>query len=61
MRQNGGNDKYDNLVLVYEPIHKLIHAKNRETINKYMTILNLNTKQLKKLNELRTKIGLHEI
>lgn len=55
-----GNDKYDNLILVLEPVHKLIHAVKEETIEHYLKILNLNKKQLKALNELR-KIAGYEI
>ena len=49
----GGSDKYENLILVLEPVHKLIHATVEETINKYLDMLNLNKEQLTKLNELR--------
>lgn len=49
----GGNDKYSNLILVLNPVHKLIHAKKKETIESYMLLLNLNEKQLEKLNTLR--------
>lgn len=58
---NGGSDKYENLVLVLTPIHKLIHATQTETIDKYLRQMNLNKAQLKKLNELRSTIGLSEI
>ena len=61
MKKDGGKDKYDNLVLVYETVHKLIHAKNNETIDKYLTILNLTTHQLNKLNKYRKAVGLQEI
>ena len=60
-RKNGGSDKYENLVLVLEPVHRLIHATQSETIQKYMSLLNLNKKQVKKLNELREKAGLYPI
>ena len=60
-RKNGGNDKYENLVLVLEPVHRLIHATQEETICKYLRILNLDKKQVKKLNELRDKAGLKPI
>lgn len=52
-RHYGGTDKYQNLVLISEPIHRLIHATNPETIEKYMKGLSLDSKQLKKLNNLR--------
>lgn len=52
-KESGGSDKYENLVLVLEPVHKLIHAKEKKTIEKYLNILNLNKEQLGKLNKLR--------
>lgn len=60
-REYGGTDKYDNLILVHEFIHKLIHAKKEETVEKYMKLCNLNKSQLKKLNKLRVSIGNAEI
>ncbi len=49
----GGKDNYKNLVIVSEAIHKLIHANNPDTIFKLLNGLNLNVKQIKKLNQLR--------
>lgn len=49
----GGTDEYKNLVIVCEDVHRLIHATNPTIIRKYLGKLNLNEKQLKKLNELR--------
>ena len=60
-RKDGGSDKYENLVLVLEPVHRLIHATQKDTIRKYMTALNLDKKQVKKLNELREQAGLNPI
>lgn len=57
-RQNGGSDKYENLVLVLKPVHKLIHATQKDTIDKYLGILQLNNAQRKKLNVFREKAGL---
>lgn len=50
---HGGSDKYRNLVLLLEPVHKLIHAIRQDTIDKYLTILALNENQIRKVNELR--------
>ncbi len=50
----GGTDEYKNLVIVCEDVHRLIHATNPEIIRKYLQKLNLNAKQLKKLNKLRS-------
>ena len=57
----GGNDKYENLVLVLEPVHKLIHAKDKATVQKYLKILNLNAEQLTKVNALRKLAQCDEI
>ena len=40
--ENGGTDKYSNLVLVTEAVHILIHATVKETIQKYLKELQLN-------------------
>lgn len=49
----GGNDCYENLIIVSDKIHILIHSSNERTIKKYLGMLNLNTKQMNKLNKLR--------
>ena len=53
----GGTDDYDNLVLVTETVHILIHSTSKPTIDGYMKLLNLNKKQLAKLNKLRKLAG----
>ncbi|ONI40235.1 group II intron reverse transcriptase/maturase [Candidatus Epulonipiscium fishelsonii] len=53
----GGDDKYANLLLVSSSVHKLIHATSENVIKEYSMYLNLNAKQLKKLNKLRKNIG----
>ena len=55
--ENGGTDEYGNLVLVTEAVHILIHATLGETIQKYLKELQLNKKQLEKLNKLRKLAG----
>jgi len=60
-KSKGGTDKYDNLVLVFSPIHKLIHATDGDTIRKYLEVLNLKKSQLKKVNEYRQRVGLKMI
>ncbi|GHV13142.1 hypothetical protein FACS1894219_07470 [Clostridia bacterium] len=52
----GGTDKYQNLILVCENVHHLIHATNPDTIAKYAKSLNLNQKQSKKLEQLRSLV-----
>ncbi len=49
----GGKDDYKNLIIVHKNIHKLIHATNTETINKYLSIFDLKSKQKQKINSLR--------
>lgn len=60
-REKGGTDKYDNLILVLESVHKLIHAKTEETVEKYKMICNLDAEQMGKLNKLRRLAGYAEI
>lgn len=54
---DGGTDKYANLVLILTPVHRLIHATTAETIEKYLTLLNLNNTQIQKVNKLRELVG----
>lgn len=53
----GGSDKYQNLTLVRDDIHRLIHATCQETIQTYMQKLRLNPEQVTKLNNFRCKVG----
>lgn len=57
----GGSDEYGNLVVLHKLAHILVHAKKNETINKYMQILKLDNKQIKKLNKLRKACKLEPI
>lgn len=50
----GGTDEYANLVLISKDVHTLIHAAQETTIEKLLKFLNLEPKQLSKLNKLRT-------
>lgn len=56
-KEKGGGDEYANLTLVLETVHKLIHSKNKETINKYLKIINLTLYELEKVNKLREMAG----
>jgi hypothetical protein len=53
----GGTDAYANLVLILEPVHRLIHATSEATIHKYLNLLKLSDKQLAKVNQLREQAG----
>ena len=57
----GGGDEYANLILVLEPVHKLIHAQEADVILQYRSLLNIDPQQLERLNKLRTFAGLPEI
>ncbi|PHA81011.1 group II intron reverse transcriptase/maturase [Bacillus toyonensis] len=51
------DDSYSNLVLITRDVHRLIHATDVETIQRYLEFLELNEEQLVKLNKLRLLIG----
>ncbi|PGS64256.1 group II intron reverse transcriptase/maturase [Bacillus thuringiensis] len=51
------DDSYSNLVLITRDVHRLIHATDVETIQRYLEFLELNEEQLIKLNKLRLLIG----
>ncbi len=54
---SGGKDNYQNLIIVLNDVHSLIHATAQPTINKYLSLLNLSKKQLSKVNQLRIEAG----
>ena len=56
--KHGGDDSYENLVILSDNVHALIHAKTIKTIEKYWEIIKPNAKQLGKINSYRTIIGL---
>lgn len=60
-KEHGGGDNYDNLTLVHESVHRLIHATQGETVTRYLSELKLNREQLEKLNKLREKAKLQRI
>ena len=53
----GGKDNYQNLIIVREAVHILIHATTKPTIECYLALLNLNKTQYSKLNKLRIEAG----
>lgn len=57
-RHMGGTDEFKNLVIVHRNVHKLIHATETETIERYKSLLRLDGKQLEKLNQFRKKCNL---
>ena len=56
-KEKGGNDAYQNLVLIYENVHRLIHANSTETMLKYLEDIKPKTDSLKKINYLRFRLG----
>ncbi|MGF0109422.1 group II intron reverse transcriptase/maturase [Clostridium sp. SGI.024] len=56
-KELGGTDEYANLVWLCYEVHKLVHSTNLEVINKYLQILNLDKKCLKRVNSLRKLVG----
>ncbi len=56
-RALNGKDEYKNLVIVHANVHRLIHATDNETINRYTNLLELNAKQLERVNKLRGQAG----
>jgi len=57
----GGTDKFNNLVIINKLVHILIHATKLETIERYKELLQLSSKQLKKLNMFRQRCNLDTI
>lgn len=51
------DDSYANLSIILPEVHKLIHATNKSTINKYLKTLNLTDSQIEKVNKLRKLVG----
>lgn len=60
-KSNGGTDNYDNLILITEAVHKLIHATREATIQRYLEVINPNAKQMLKINKLRKEAGLKSL
>ena len=47
------DDRFSNLIVLHEAVHRLIHLKNIEKIKAFLILYNLNHKQKEKVNELR--------
>lgn len=60
-KKDGGTDAYQNLVLISETIHRLIHAKKEETIQRYMSEVMPDKTALRKINKLRKMAQLPSI
>jgi RNA-directed DNA polymerase len=57
----GGDDSYQNLVLILPEVYKLVRAVDQEAIIKHLQILNLNQKHLDSVNRLRKEAQLPKI
>ncbi len=57
----GGDDSYQNLIIVSDVVHILIHSTNEQTIRKYLNIMKPDKRQLVKLNKLRNLAGMQEL
>ena len=57
----GRDDSYQNLIIVSNEVHRLIHARDVRTIKKYLEVLKLDGKQLRNLNKLRLAAELQEV
>jgi len=57
----GGNDRYENLIILHKDIHRLLHATKEETIKAYLSQLQLTYKQKAKLNKLRQLANMQAI
>lgn len=56
-KAKGGTDAYENLTMVSDQVHRLIHVTQAVTIRGYLSLLNLDADQLSKVNNLREKAG----
>lgn len=45
--------RFSNLIVLHEAVHRLVHIKDEHKIKDLLNVLNLNEKQIQKLNELR--------
>lgn len=54
-REFGGDDSFDNIVWLWVPVHKLIHATQDATILKYLEIVKPSKDEIDKINAYRTK------
>lgn len=53
----GGNDKYQNLILITFEVHKLIHVTSEISIKKYLDLVKPTQNALTKINNLREQSG----
>lgn len=56
-----GSDEYSNLIIISEDVHSLVHAGSKSNIIAKLDKMNLNPKQIQKVNKLRDLTGKPEI
>ena len=56
-KSNGGTDEYKNLVWLCAEAHVLVHFNEKYIITKYLGLLSLDEKGLKRVNSLRKLVG----
>ena len=60
-KSQGGNDNYSNLIYITKDVHKLIHATQLETINKYLKLISINDTIIQNINWCRKLVDNFEI
>ena len=60
-KSQGGNDNYSNLIYITKDVHKLIHATQLETINKYLKLISINETIIQDINWCRKLVDNFEI
>ena len=53
----GGKDTFQNCILIIKDMHKLIHIKDKNKINKYLIKYQFDKEILKRINKLRLEAG----
>lgn len=58
---SGRDDSYRNLIVISDTVHRLVHAAQERTIEKYLTLLQPDKKQLAKINKLRRLANMQDV
>lgn len=56
----GGDDSYQNLIIIYKDVHKLIHSTAQDTILRYLRSLDLTLEMIIKVNRFRKLANLNK-
>ena len=57
----GGDDSYQNLIIVHKDVHRLIHATQKVTVAKYLNTPKLTAEMIFKVSKIRESANLKEI